>query len=226
MEKQGSIRKIKISRFVALIVIAVPLMATFFYFFGSLYQKFFMPLISFTIEQTHSEYEITKFAVETINKSKRISYEVNIHRPFVDEKGVACAYRIVTGNIHASALYIHPIIIYTLLLAWPALPVRNKLKAAAISLPLLIFIELIDIPIHLINQMETFSPVETMWNRLRIFYANFLGIGGRQFLALLVFGVSIAPFHLNFPVLSSPNIGRNDPCPCGSGKKYKRCCQR
>jgi SEC-C motif domain protein len=21
-----------------------------------------------------------------------------------------------------------------------------------------------------------------------------------------------------------PKIGRNDPCPCGSGKKYKRCC--
>ena len=21
-----------------------------------------------------------------------------------------------------------------------------------------------------------------------------------------------------------PNIGRNDPCPCGSGKKYKKCC--
>ena len=22
----------------------------------------------------------------------------------------------------------------------------------------------------------------------------------------------------------SPKVGRNDPCPCGSGKKYKRCC--
>ena len=22
------------------------------------------------------------------------------------------------------------------------------------------------------------------------------------------------------------NIGRNDPCPCGSGKKYKKCCGR
>jgi len=22
----------------------------------------------------------------------------------------------------------------------------------------------------------------------------------------------------------SKDIGRNDPCPCGSGKKYKRCC--
>ena len=23
---------------------------------------------------------------------------------------------------------------------------------------------------------------------------------------------------------STPKLGRNDPCPCGSGKKYKRCC--
>ena len=23
---------------------------------------------------------------------------------------------------------------------------------------------------------------------------------------------------------TSPKIGRNDPCPCGSGKKYKHCC--
>lgn len=22
-----------------------------------------------------------------------------------------------------------------------------------------------------------------------------------------------------------PDIGRNDPCPCGSGKKYKKCCE-
>jgi SEC-C motif-containing protein len=22
----------------------------------------------------------------------------------------------------------------------------------------------------------------------------------------------------------SPKVGRNDPCPCGSGKKYKKCC--
>ena len=22
----------------------------------------------------------------------------------------------------------------------------------------------------------------------------------------------------------SPKIGRNDPCPCGSGRKYKKCC--
>lgn len=29
----------------------------------------------------------------------------------------------------------------------------------------------------------------------------------------------------NIPYMrAGPKIGRNDPCPCGSGKKYKRCC--
>ncbi len=28
------------------------------------------------------------------------------------------------------------------------------------------------------------------------------------------------------PVASTAKLGRNDPCPCGSGKKYKRCCCR
>ena len=26
------------------------------------------------------------------------------------------------------------------------------------------------------------------------------------------------------PIISEKKIGRNDPCPCGSGKKYKKCC--
>lgn len=26
------------------------------------------------------------------------------------------------------------------------------------------------------------------------------------------------------PIQSGPKVGRNDPCPCGSGKKYKKCC--
>ena len=25
-------------------------------------------------------------------------------------------------------------------------------------------------------------------------------------------------------IVKGPKIGRNDPCPCGSGKKYKKCC--
>lgn len=32
------------------------------------------------------------------------------------------------------------------------------------------------------------------------------------------------PMHDRMPIRRGPRIGRNDPCPCASGKKYKRCC--
>ena len=32
-------------------------------------------------------------------------------------------------------------------------------------------------------------------------------------------GGKVVPFKRD-----SPKVGRNEPCPCGSGKKYKKCC--
>ena len=26
------------------------------------------------------------------------------------------------------------------------------------------------------------------------------------------------------PIINKDKVGRNDPCPCGSGKKFKKCC--
>ncbi len=31
---------------------------------------------------------------------------------------------------------------------------------------------------------------------------------------------------LSTTVINAQKVGRNDPCPCGSGKKYKKCCGR
>ncbi|MEA3546635.1 MAG: DUF1186 domain-containing protein [Thermodesulfobacteriota bacterium] len=36
----------------------------------------------------------------------------------------------------------------------------------------------------------------------------------------------IVPEAKIVPVRQGPKIGRNQPCPCGSGKKYKKCCLR
>ena len=32
------------------------------------------------------------------------------------------------------------------------------------------------------------------------------------------------PKEVQVPVHATPKVGRNDPCPCGSGLKYKKCC--
>lgn len=37
-------------------------------------------------------------------------------------------------------------------------------------------------------------------------------------------GTSNNEMQVKKPVKAPPRIGRNDPCPCGSGKKYKKCC--
>jgi preprotein translocase subunit SecA len=36
--------------------------------------------------------------------------------------------------------------------------------------------------------------------------------------------VKEAPQKKKEPVMAGKKVGRNDPCPCGSGKKYKHCC--
>lgn len=41
---------------------------------------------------------------------------------------------------------------------------------------------------------------------------------------LLQRGLQNTHLQKNLPVRDSPKIGRNEPCPCGSGKKYKKCC--
>jgi preprotein translocase subunit SecA len=33
-----------------------------------------------------------------------------------------------------------------------------------------------------------------------------------------------SPKRVTDPIKAAPKVGRNDPCPCGSGKKYKNCC--
>jgi preprotein translocase subunit SecA len=36
-------------------------------------------------------------------------------------------------------------------------------------------------------------------------------------------GVSTSAGRLGAAAATVPEVGRNDPCPCGSGKKYKKC---
>lgn len=48
--------------------------------------------------------------------------------------------------------------------------------------------------------------------------AEFHRVGGRWLYTRAV-RLGPAPFKS-----AAPKVGRNDPCPCGSGKKYKHCC--
>jgi len=83
------------------------------------------------------------------------------------------------------------------------------------------------------------------WLPLSLFQASALAIAASAAVAL-VFQALATMMHLHMdhgddndfqwipineddptptpPTASIPKVGRNEPCPCGSGKKYKNCC--
>lgn len=68
--------------------------------------------------------------------------------------------------------------------------------------------------------------------RERSLFARTTGLGGRWLYAGKITAPSDnagAPLLEDFqptPNTSQAKVGRNAPCPCGSGKKYKKCCGR
>lgn len=68
--------------------------------------------------------------------------------------------------------------------------------------------------------------ISELWNNTRMvtnrgFTPNELSREKREYLHPIANGSNI----INFPVEKPKKIYPNDPCPCGSGKKYKNCCK-
>ena len=73
------------------------------------------------------------------------------------------------------------------------------------------------------------SALETSFNSTSQVLERFKGIENTKFSPMIVlynskvFG-EILGLKEEDDMPKYENIGRNDPCPCGSGKKYKKCC--
>ena len=208
--------------------LAALFMSAVFYLAGPLYVRLFLPLFSFEIKQIHPEYKVKRIY---LNEKKEIWYDIVLPLKFVNAEGRTIRTDIpLRGAILGKTMYICPIIIYALILGWPGLSAKQRIKSIGVSIPLLIATQLVDIPIHLINRVEM-SLVSLQINptvkTFREFWFYLMNNGGRQFLAVLVAMLSIAAVRMVFPKATRYDqkvIGRNDPCPCGSGKKYKKCC--
>ena len=110
---------------------------------------------------------------------------MRIHRREVDRRGKVWGGQEVKGGVWASALYIQPILLFSLLLAWPGLSLREWPKLALTSVPLLVAINLIDMPVHIIQKLEEGYAVASFAGSVRVFWWNVLNNGGRQFLAIV-----------------------------------------
>jgi len=227
LESSGKLNKEPIRdvfRFILRFVASYILVVSFFYVAGNLYAKMLLPVFAYQIEFLKPEYEVRSFGIENINKVNEIYYVVKINRLVPNLQGVYRYGKEVKIATVASVLYIPPIIVFSLVLSWTGLSIRERLKSALISMFFLVVIASVDLPILLISRIEKGFGLESASGQVSIFMYHFLGNGGRQFFAVLGFFMSIGFLSIFRYSKMIPHAGRNDPCPCGSGKKYKNCC--
>ncbi len=76
------------------------------------------------------------------------------------------------------------------------------------------------------GHLRRFHSQPSEQDRTTIIIRACVAAGASQQIAYASFGKgkTIIPQRGATPIGGGPKIGRNDPCPCGSGKKYKKCC--
>jgi hypothetical protein len=129
-----------------------------------------------------------------------------------------------------------PPLLTALILAAPGWSWRRRGRALAIGLTLLTLTQIVFFLVTVVATQQ--SPVMSPEGMIQpagyspikqpVFYAlyYFFDAMGRGFFALLIFlGLVALGGEPRAAAAASPRrVGRNDPCPCGSGRKYKRCC--
>jgi SEC-C motif len=123
-----------------------------------------------------------------------------------------------------------------LVLAAPGWSWRRRGRALAVGVTLLTLTQVVFFLVTVVATQQ--SPVMSPEGMIQpagyspikqpVFYAlyYFFDAMGRGFFALLIFlGLVIFGGERPRAAAAAPRrVGRNDPCPCGSGRKYKRCC--
>ena len=210
--------------FMVRIIPAFLLVSALLFGLGPVYARLFLPVFAFEMALFQPEYQILSYGTEENRiMGDSIYYTFKSISPIISAAGVP-EYNNAELKMVTSVLYIQPIIVFSLLLSWPALSLKERGWGLLISVPLMIAAVSIDIPVYFISQIDRAFPVGSLSEQMRIILSHFFNNGGRQFLALLVAFAAVGLIIIMRIPHVNVKTGPNDRCPCGSGKKYKHCC--
>jgi len=142
-----------------------------------------------------------------------------------------------TRSLWKPALHYDVPLLAALILATPVWRWRRRGRALAVGLGLLTLTEITCVLVTIVATQQSPSlspdgliegPGVSITQHLVVVLYHFFQVMGRGFFALLIYlGLIALSWHVPaLPVVPHGRpVGRNAPCPCGSGRKYKRCCQ-
>ena len=213
-------------------ILAYVAVSTIFYVSTPYITVRLVPVFAHIIKRAYPENELVSIRTTGRGGKTSINYTMKIHKhiegidiPLVDY---------LNSSVYASFQFVTLIIYYSLLISWPSLSPGKKIKAFFLSFPFLLLFVSIDIPVTIVSSIELeckrrlqgIPMVATFSRSVLIFLSHFFNNGGRQFFAVMLFAFTVIPFRFRSSSPKPLTLSRNDPCPCGSGKKYKNCCMK
>ena len=217
----------------------------FFSQFGASYFKLFEGIFRWEIDFLYPHFQVTSIQMEDYQGSQMVSLTLKLKENMFLPDGTVLhsAGRPYTSKTISINEYLHPILIFAILAAWPGIVWRDRFKVFLLTLPFLLLVEMVDIPVLLATRCDEVMRANLLQDPLAgktfgSYWAAFLHTGGRAALSIMAAALGIGCFYLarswrgqaavtDIPAKVEPalaKIGRNAPCPCGSGRKYKNCC--
>ena len=171
--------------------------------FGFLYFKLFAGIFRLEIDTLYHPLKVASLRMETYSGQEMISLEARMTENVILDDGVVLHSRgrPYIAKTLSIGQYLHPILILSILAAWPAMVLRDRFKVLLLVLPFLLVVEMIDIPILLATRTQEMMRID-LYNDLGVtsslgsFWAACMHSGGREALSLLAIGLALGCFYL------------------------------
>ena len=216
----------------ALLFSGAALTGVLFSFIGPTLADVMLPAVKKTVAAMHRDYTIHELKIDRAIHPERVVFTAVKDTPgggmvFMNTiRGLP-----FSGYFTVNSGYMLPMISFALLFAWPYLPLRRKLVAIPPMVVILAVFWFVYVVLCVIGGIETGSRriidvkgSHSIQKSVEAFGYSFVTTGGLQFLGIVAFLAAIAPLHFKRPRTRDAHSRPNEPCPCGSGRKYKRCC--
>ncbi|MGB9589125.1 MAG: SEC-C metal-binding domain-containing protein, partial [Armatimonadota bacterium] len=80
--------------------------------------------------------------------------------------------------------------------------------------------------VYRVQVRQEVQPFRNPYRNIQMLSGGFVPLGATDQTADIPSVKSPGPVRPNAGLMGKKKVGRNDPCPCGSGKKFKKCCLR
>lgn len=154
--------------------------------FGQHYVEFLLPLYRWEIGGLSPDYRISSLALEDYRGEAVVSLTLEMVRYSVVAGHVLPPGGSISSSTLAGHALQHPLLMLSLLVAWPATRLPRRISVLVIAVLFLLLVEMLDVPFVLLGSIEdlimaNIAPDSTSF---LVAWMNFLNGGGRLALSI------------------------------------------